>query len=368
MMVDNIYSISFCDKTSPKDRSVSIARGIAIIAMVIGHVVPHDTLLGIFIYKWHMPLFFFFSGFFFDVDKYSFGRFACRKIKSLYIPFVFWSLFFLAVHNSLLQYHILKGDILDPHNLKVFAYRAVFEMRQYEPLLLTFWFLIQLLLTNLFCYFILFKKKEIINKRVIGNYNYFIDVFIVLLLIVGSIILCKYKIIINYHFSYITLLSMTFFILGNTLRNVDILKKYIFIISFFIVLCFGNSFHQMIELEYDYIIMYVIIAVCGIIFVYGISKIIKNVRYLNVVLAYIGDKSLSIMILHLVAFKLISYIIIQVEGLSINKLSLLVIRDVIWYWMILYAVVGVLFPLLLEKFYSYFKYLVLSKFKSMRLL
>lgn len=118
----------------------------------------------------------------------------------------------------------------------------------------------------------------------------------------------------------------------------------------------------MIELEYDYIIMYVIIAVCGIIFVYGISKIIKNVRYLNVVLAYIGDKSLSIMILHLVAFKLISYIIIQVEGLSINKLSLLVIRDVKLYWTLLYILIGVALPLLLDKGYNYLKCLALSKF------
>lgn len=150
-----------------KDNTVSIARGIAIIAMVVGHAVPHDTLLATFIYKWHMPLFFFFSGYFFCVDKYSFGKFAYRKIKSLYIPFVIWSLLLLSIHNVLIKYHISDGTIIDLHTFKLFAFRIIFQMRQSEPLLGTFWFLVQLFFINFLAYFIFYVKKKIENSGLV---------------------------------------------------------------------------------------------------------------------------------------------------------------------------------------------------------
>lgn len=40
------------------NKTVNIAKGLSIIAMVIGHVLSSDNILTIFIYKWHMPLFF----------------------------------------------------------------------------------------------------------------------------------------------------------------------------------------------------------------------------------------------------------------------------------------------------------------------
>ena len=336
--------------------------------MVIGHAVPHDTFVGTFIYKWHMPLFFFFSGYFFNVDKYSFGKFAYRKIRSLYFPYVFWALSFLSIHNLLILYHISDEQIYDFHDLKVYAFRAVFEMRYYEPLLLTFWFLVQLFFTNYLCYLIFLSKKKLLSDKNIGIFSNniidnIIDVSVILLLIISSILFCEYNVVIYFNFNYITLLAMVFFLIGNKLKTVDLTKKSYLIISFIVVLCFGNSFHQMIELESNYIIIYAIIAVCGIIFVYGVSKMIdKKCNYINGVLAYVGDKSLSIMIFHLVAFKLISYIIIWNEGLSINKLSLLVIRNVKLYWTLLYILIGVALPLLLDKGYNYIKCLVLSKF------
>lgn len=56
------------------DKTINIAKGIAIFSMVIGHVINHESPLSIFIYKWHMPLFFFFSGFFFNIQKYKFKK------------------------------------------------------------------------------------------------------------------------------------------------------------------------------------------------------------------------------------------------------------------------------------------------------
>ncbi len=147
---------------------------------------------------------------------------------------------------------------------------------------------------------------------------------------------------------------------------VDLMRKRYFISSVLIVVCLGNTFHEMIDLNSDYILIYLIIAVFGIIFIYDISKILDvKCKYINVILAYIGEKSLSIMIFHLIAFKIISYIIIVNEGLSINILSSHpIIENVQWYWTVLYILIGVTVPLFLERCYRRSKSFVLSKFNN----
>ena len=348
-----------------KDKTVSIARGIAIIAMVVGHAVPHDTFLATFIYKWHMPLFFFFSGYFFNVDKYSFGKFAYRKIKSLYVPFVIWSLLLLSIHNVLIKYHISDGNIIDLHTFKLLAFRIIFQMRQSEPLLGTFWFLVQLFFINFLAYFIFYVKKKIENRWIGMRYVNIIDVLIIFMLLVASVLFRRFDqniprldIFIFGDFCYITLLSLSFFVIGNILsKNTFWKHRLSFVISCIVIVFLGNSFHEMIDLKARYIPIYFFIAICGINFVYIISKFIGNkFRYINITLAYVGDKSLNIMVLHLIAFKIVSYMIILDNNLSIDILSSHpVIENVQWYWSFIYILMGVVLPLFLEKIYSCFK-------------
>jgi fucose 4-O-acetylase-like acetyltransferase len=74
--------------TVNKNNYVSIAKGIAIVLMVIGHAgcpaLLHDT-----IYSFHMPFFFIVSGMFFvpPIDRGFMKQFIKRRIKGLYIPF-----------------------------------------------------------------------------------------------------------------------------------------------------------------------------------------------------------------------------------------------------------------------------------------
>lgn len=75
-----------------RDEKITIAKAIAIILMVVAHAgIPHVG--GAFISMFHMPLFFFVSGYCFK-DKYLANpkRFAVNKVKGLYVPFVKWSL------------------------------------------------------------------------------------------------------------------------------------------------------------------------------------------------------------------------------------------------------------------------------------
>ena len=69
---------------------LDIAKGITIILMVLGHTsIPR--IASNFIFAFHMPLFFFASGWCTNWNKYSFGDFALKRLKTLAIPFVVYS-------------------------------------------------------------------------------------------------------------------------------------------------------------------------------------------------------------------------------------------------------------------------------------
>lgn len=324
------------------NKTVSIARGLAIIGMVIGHVVDHSYLT-VFIYKWHMPLFFFFSGFFFDINRYSFKGFVWKRIKSLYIPFLFWTLLMICFHNVLVSNGICAGTFYDYDKLKVLVYRAVFEMRQYEPFLGTFWFFPQLLAVNIlgYVYFSLQKNISVLSY-----------VIMLLLLLLGTL-MKKYNICIFYQLNDITCMGLFFFICGKVLRSLELLRGVKqCIISIIIILLSGWSFKEMIALSYGNVIIYAVVAIFGIVLIYNISVSIDETKALAEVLDYVGKNSLSIMILHFACFKFVSFVIIKCNNLPVECLtSHPVIHNTSFFWQVAYVLTGVLIPLGLNRMY-----------------
>ena len=67
---------------------VDIAKGIAIIAMIIGHGCPKRAIVS-FIFSFHMPLFFILSGI---VYKTNSKGMVSKKIKSLIVPYFIFSI------------------------------------------------------------------------------------------------------------------------------------------------------------------------------------------------------------------------------------------------------------------------------------
>ena len=76
--------------SSGRLRYVDIAKGIAIIAVIVGHVAMSYSSKSAFAWRveaacftFHMPLFFMLSGYFLKPDKYSFKRDARHLIVPL---------------------------------------------------------------------------------------------------------------------------------------------------------------------------------------------------------------------------------------------------------------------------------------------
>lgn len=333
------------------NETVNIARGLAIIAMVFGHVLSKDNYWVCLIYKWHMPLFFLFSGFFFDVGKYKIGPFCKRKVKTLYTPFVFWSFLYLCFHNFFARHGICATQVIDFSQFKTFAFRIVTRMQQFEPLLGTFWFLTQLLFVNLLGYGV---SKLIALCRL--THESIANLALVVVFCIGAILFSKFNVTIYYQINYVTLLATAFFFSGKLIHEVQTLGIFKFVISGIVLLTCNNGFHEMIDLKYNDILLYYLVAICGVIFIYNVSQILSKSSYIKNFFAYIGKRSLSIMILHFSSFKIVSYLIVLYGNKPMSALSSHpVIPDMGGQRIMAYIVVGIFLPLLLDRCYCCLK-------------
>ncbi len=71
---------------------VDVSKVLVIWLMVLGHILEKsgiDSVARNMIYSFHMPFFFFVSGFLYNAKSNNFRQFTIANVKSLLIPYVF---------------------------------------------------------------------------------------------------------------------------------------------------------------------------------------------------------------------------------------------------------------------------------------
>ena len=68
---------------------IDVLRALGIILVVLGHVSKEPNTV-IFIYAFHMPLFFLLSGFLFNRHRYDLRTFIIRRSQKLLLPYAFF--------------------------------------------------------------------------------------------------------------------------------------------------------------------------------------------------------------------------------------------------------------------------------------
>lgn len=88
---------------------IDLTKGIAIFLMVCGHTsIP--SWLSNWIWSFHMPLFFIISGMLFNPTKYNLKNFIKRRIHTLIIPYIAFSLIVLMINeNSSINIWLYQG-------------------------------------------------------------------------------------------------------------------------------------------------------------------------------------------------------------------------------------------------------------------
>ncbi len=158
-----------------RDETISICKAFGIILMVIGHANCPGPLSS-FLYEFHMPLFFIAAGYFFSL-KYldDEATFVKKRVKGLYIPFLKWSVLFLAIHNLMFKTGILNeqygnaaGGVTHPyswHQIQQNLWTMVCAMGGYDQFLNgAFWFFRGLFVASI-AYLVLFKITDSLIGR-----------------------------------------------------------------------------------------------------------------------------------------------------------------------------------------------------------
>lgn len=335
-----------------RDNSVTIAKALAIMLMVLQHS-GCPIWLNHFVRIFIMPLFFFMSGYCFKTkylnDSLTFFR---RRIDGIYRPIVKWSVVFVLLHNLfffLNFYNEQYGAITRNYNLSDSFYKLIHNvvmMKDFEPLLGGYWFMNSLLWGSLFFYIVLkFFKNSFVGM-----------VFLLVITFAFSFFQWRAPF---FDISAREFLA-SFFLMAGYCYAVNRYKK---VLSWpiggmmFIIVALGGAFMAASMLHFNYLtlIPYVICALCGIILTFSISNHIQKHDGRPIrMLIYCGNHTLDILTWHFLAFKMVSLMIVMVSGIEVARLAELpVIHDYsLTGWWPFYTIVGISIPLIVRYLYE----------------
>lgn len=332
---------------SNKDSSVSIARGIGITLMVLGHILT-PTGFGNFVYRiiyaFHMPLFFFLSGYCFKTYYLENTRsFFYKRVKSIYLPFVISNIVFLFLHNFFVKYGIYHASI-DYYGTIDFLLkikRFVTQMADCEPIVGPLWFLKTLFWTSLICFGLI--------KCIKRTYLRYVILIITFLLTLYAGLYLPYFCVGKTEV-YASLFFMTGYELRRHKPNFDTIRFIIPLLVSLLLLAaiyWPTSINDVNSMTY---IPYFFSSVAGIMLVMCSSIAIDSnrINFLRDVLVKIGDQSLYILVLHLFIFKLVSLFLTKVIGLEGTLDGIVVSNGIVHTW-VLYLFVGIALPLVYAK-------------------
>lgn len=331
-----------------RDNVISIAKAVGIILMVIGHA-GCPAFLHNLIYQFHIPLFFFFSGFCFK-DKYlsDFRTYATRRVTGIYLPYVKYAILFLVFHNVFYELNIYNGVYGYngvPSALYTFQdalhrlFKITTAMAAEEQLLGGYWFMKILFLASFAGYFFCKLLKGM--KLQIGG-------LVILYLVV--LFLSKSDSLSSFWYSVsLTCFATIFFMAGKILAIYKIPQK-----LWFTLLCAGAVTVLSIVNPAGFttkenILLYAVGALSGIMAVKNLSGYVQKIPGVGSLMAYIGNNTLSILTWHFLSFKLVSLLIIRIYDLPNEMLaSFPVIAEYSSKgWWMAYSVVGVVLPLVM---------------------
>jgi fucose 4-O-acetylase-like acetyltransferase len=261
-----------------RSKWIDVYKGIGIILVVAGHIFEGPIRDLIFLF--HMPLFFFISGYLYKPKNYF--NYFTKKSLSLLTPYFS----FLIVFNVL--YFFMNGD--------VDIYAIIYGGRKLQGIYAIFWFVTCLFITQqLYNYF----YKNYSPKSI-----FIIMFFLLCFSYVNSLILSEFYLPWSLN---VVFASLPLFYAGNIYKKKRFNLNYISLFgASLLVIIFTLLFPQNIyDMKYSmYGIPFVtfISSLILCLFVLMTSKILSRCRFLYNILSKIGLESSSIMYLHMLFY------------------------------------------------------------------
>lgn len=357
-----------------RDDTLDIMKGLCILFVVIGHT--YTPVISNFVYLFHVAVFFMISGYCFnnkylDSWKGSFNLLK-KRLVSLWIPYVAWNLLFLLLQNLFLKIGLITNDkhYYDLSPLTNYGFVNFLPIRAFPKTILKSFFFMNCrpfvgglwFLGGLFFVTFTYSCIEVVLKKLkIEKFHIIISV---ILLCLGYFIESK-DLFSNFGITkqlIIIFETEILFCIGNNIkkwrliRDIPILWLIVILGICFLFLGILMTFGR-ISIASNIItnpIYYIIVSVLGWYFVWSLSKLI-GLCNLKKLFLLCGNKTIPILALHTLAFKLVTLIqyLVSTEK-DFVVLALFPVFKNNLLWSSLYALVGVGIPLLLSLIFGRF--------------
>lgn len=131
------------------DSVFDIMKGVAIISVVADHC-SLPVIEG-YVNQYHLATFYFVAGYFFKTSYIdNVKTFVVKRIKRLYIPFVYYGLVFLLFHNVFCSLGLYpSGDIYSTDDFVHNGLCLLFQLTSFEPFMGAMWFATSLLIVSI---------------------------------------------------------------------------------------------------------------------------------------------------------------------------------------------------------------------------
>ena len=360
-------------------------KGILILLMVLGHTYVFYKNL---IYLFHIPVFFMISGYCWNDrhanDLASVKNYFLQKIKRLYIPFVCINVSYILLNNLFIKLGIYTDSALfleivgDTPVKQALSHSYSFsEMLKAIARTLLFaggaarlcgatWFLTTLFMVTIFhCVFVWIIRSIRVNS--IYSTLFILLVSLMLSWAVGEKKISLIGSINRFPAAYSAYLLGILIRKGSDQFRAQRISNFEFsapiniaaVVLSLSVLLILNKKGIHIELAYAEVpnpMLYFLCMVLGWFFVKNASVLISNTEIIDRTLLYLGRRTIPILLLHSLAFKIISLLYIAFTGSDIVLLaSYQVIFSTPQWVRYIYLLIGIVVPLLLNWPYTVLK-------------
>ncbi len=363
-------------ETVNKHRSVEIdlTKGLAVILMVIGHT---ETPAQNFIYLFHMAVFFMASGYLYKErasdSRASVKEYILRKIKGLWFPYALWTAIFSVLRNVFIDLNIYTANPMilaevESRYAELTPYWTVKEivLNIIKGCILpgnvqvggSLWFLATLLHITVLYVVIDFVFKQVLSSKSVMIAQGIVSVVFLLLgywFSLNGIFL--FGMVRMFSFYCLFYLGFVFNKYKETLLDHNAVKTGLVMIASFLLLLLYDHLGGIALGENDFMdpIFMLTASIAGWLLLYAGAAVLKRVPFLCKTISYIGENSLPIVILHLLAFKIVSFIGVFVNGHAPYLVAAFPVLYRGGLWWIAYTVVGILVSLLLDVLYKKIK-------------
>lgn len=302
---------------SKRSLSVDIAKGISIIAIVLGHIgflYPACQLINtkdLFIYLWHVPVFFIVAGFFIKEEQLTQPRlWFKKKFSSLYLKILYFYVPAVLLHNVFIQIGWYSLDSTEP---VIHAYSGMDFVKQTilavclggrEPIVGAIWFVYVLFMALIGLSIISWMMRKVAKDE--KQYEWLRGIALLAMCIVAGILSNKYGLTIR-RFSN-TFTAMLLIYIGKLMYQKLRLS---FDNGYLAIVCALIAFEVACMLggvalngnEYKDILQLLVAAPAVLYIIMYIGKRIESYA-MGKAIAYVGKESFYVMALHFVGFKL----------------------------------------------------------------